>query len=146
MLSDAVLGRPNPWSELFDATRIKPLASAADYIKENVDVPVHLIGDRLKPADAKTMNDVKPGDGKLVDVRGKRVAVYRTDDGDLNVLSSVCPHLGCTVHFNNAERTWDCPCHGSRFATDGQVINGPAMQGLAILSEDGESPKKSSDS
>jgi glycine/D-amino acid oxidase-like deaminating enzyme/nitrite reductase/ring-hydroxylating ferredoxin subunit len=141
MLSDAVLGRPNPWAELFDATRITPLASAKDYIKENVDVPVHLIGDRLKPADAESIEAVKAGEGKLVDVRGKRVAVFRADDGDLKVLSSVCPHLGCTVHFNNAERTWDCPCHGSRFATDGHVIDGPAMKGLATLSADGEEKK-----
>jgi Rieske Fe-S protein len=67
--------------------------------------------------------------------------VYRADDGDIKVLSSVCPHLGCTVHFNNAERTWDCPCHGSRFATDGHVINGPAMKGLANLSANGEEKK-----
>jgi Rieske Fe-S protein len=136
------LGRPNPFAELFDATRVTPLASATDYIKENIEVPVHLFGDRLKPADAKSIDDVNPGEGKLVDIRGKRVAVFRADNGDVKVLSSVCPHLGCTVHFNNAERTWDCPCHGSRFATDGHVINGPAMRGLAKLSGDGEHKKE----
>jgi Rieske Fe-S protein len=138
LLSDTILGKDNPWAELFDATRVKPLASAKEYVRENVDFPLHLIGDRLKRPDAGSLEEVMAGEGKLVDVGGERLAAYRTDDGKLRVVSAVCPHLGCTVHFNNAERTWDCPCHGSRFATDGKVLNGPAMCGLSARPAPGE--------
>lgn len=131
ILSDQVLGRTNPWSELFEATRIKPLSSAKDFVNENVDVPVHLIGDRVRAPDARDVSEVAPGEGKIVRVDGKRLAVFRDDQGALHALSPICPHLGCHVHFNAAEKTWDCPCHGSRFTTDGTVLNGPAVEALA---------------
>jgi glycine/D-amino acid oxidase-like deaminating enzyme/nitrite reductase/ring-hydroxylating ferredoxin subunit len=140
LLVDEVLGRANPWASLFDATRIKPLASARDFIAENVDFPLHLVGDRLRRPDAKDVADVKAGEGKIVAAGGERLAVFRRDDGGLHVVSAICPHLGCQVHFNNAERTWDCPCHGSRFATDGELLNGPATCGLAPRALDEEEP------
>jgi len=143
ILSDAILRQANPWADLFKATRVTPLASAKEFVRENAGVPAHLIGDRLKAPDAQSTDDVKPGEGKLVDVGGHRLAVYRHDDGALQLLSSVCPHLGCTVHFNNAERTWDCPCHGSRFATDGDVLNGPATSALTKVGADGKPIKAS---
>lgn len=131
IMSDAVLRRMNPWSELFDASRIKPLAAAKAYIRENADVAMHLVGDRLKKGDARDLEDVPPGEGKVVYMDGKRLAVYREPDGSLHTCSAVCPHLGCIVHFNAAETTWDCPCHGSRFGVDGSMINGPATSSLA---------------
>lgn len=130
IMTDHVVGRANPWAELYAATRVKPIASAASYLSENVDFPFHLITDHLRPAEASSVDDVKPGEGKTVRVGASRLAVYREPSGKLHALSSVCPHAGCTVKFNPAEKSWDCPCHGSRFAVDGTVLDGPALHPL----------------
>jgi glycine/D-amino acid oxidase-like deaminating enzyme/nitrite reductase/ring-hydroxylating ferredoxin subunit len=131
LLSDAVLGRKNRWAELFDATRIKPLAAAERYLSENADVAVRMIGDRLAGGEDQLLSDVKPGEGKLVEIDGETVAVYRNNTGACTTLSPVCPHLAGIVNWNNAEATWDCPCHGSRFDRFGKVLNGPAMSDLS---------------
>jgi Rieske Fe-S protein len=130
ILCDACLDRQNPFAELYDATRFKPLASATSYISENIDFPMHLIGDALRPPDVQSLDEIRRGEGAIARVRGQRLAVFRDDNGDLHAVSPICTHLGCHVSFNKAERTWDCPCHGSRFATDGAVINGPAVKAL----------------
>src|SRR5262249_6791898 len=115
------------------ATRVKPLAAAHDYIVENAPFPVHLIKDRLTSghADASSPEDLRPGEGGLVAGLDGKMAVYRDEHGNLHGCSPVCPHMGCAVAWNDAERTWDCPCHGSRFSPDGKVINGPAISDLA---------------
>jgi len=130
VMTDRVLGRPNPWASLYDATRIKPLASIKSYIQENVDFPLHLVAGVLKPAEAKSLAEVKHDEGKIVMTGGKRLAVYRDLDGAVHAVSSVCTHLGCHVAFNTAEKSWDCPCHGSRFTADGEVLAGPAIRPL----------------
>ena len=76
------------------------------------------------------MENLAPGEGTVAHVGGKAVAAFRDDDGVLQTCSAVCTHLGCLVNFNPAERSWDCPCHGSRFAIDGSVIEGPAIKNL----------------
>ena len=129
MLSDRVLGRETPWDRLYNPSRIKA-RGLRDFIAENVDFPLHLVKDWLSGADARSPEDVRPGEGKIVRVGGKKVAVYREDNGELHGCSPVCPHMGCQVHWNNTERTWDCPCHGSRFLPTGEVLNGPAVSGL----------------
>lgn len=131
IVRDLVHGRPSPWADLYDATRVKPLASAATYASENIDYPIHLVSDRLTPPDAARLSEIRPGEGKTVRVRGERLAVYRDPQGSLHAVSSVCTHLGCVVKWNAAEKTWDCPCHGSRFGVDGAVLDGPAARALA---------------
>lgn len=131
IVSDLVNGRENPWAELYAATRMKPVSSAATYAAENVDFPMHLVSDRLHPPEAKSPVDIRPGEGKTIRQGGERLAMYRDPAGALHAVSSVCTHLGCLVKFNNAEKTWDCPCHGSRFGIDGAVIDGPATRPLA---------------
>jgi glycine/D-amino acid oxidase-like deaminating enzyme/nitrite reductase/ring-hydroxylating ferredoxin subunit len=128
--SDLILERDNPWAELFDATRVKPLAAAREFVSENVDFPVHLLADRLEKAEADSLADLAKGEGKRLEVGGKKVAAYRDEDGTLFTLDPVCTHMKCLVEFNDAEKTWDCPCHGSRFDTDGKVLNGPAVKDL----------------
>ena len=128
--TDLIVGRTNAWADLFDATRVKPLAGAKDFVAENVDFPLHLVGDRLKGAEADATSAVPAGKGMIVTVDGHKRAVYRDESGALSVLDPVCPHMGCLVSFNDAERSWDCPCHGSRFDTRGDVIDGPAVKGL----------------
>jgi glycine/D-amino acid oxidase-like deaminating enzyme/nitrite reductase/ring-hydroxylating ferredoxin subunit len=142
IISDTILGRENPWKGLYRTTRLTPAKSAADFLKENVDTARLLIQDRLTRAKAEELADIPPGEGKLAEIKGKKLAVYRSETGQVTALSPVCTHLGCLVHWNGHERTWDCPCHGSRFAPDGEVLEGPAIDGLQRLSTpDGEASK-----
>jgi glycine/D-amino acid oxidase-like deaminating enzyme/nitrite reductase/ring-hydroxylating ferredoxin subunit len=131
LLADRILGRVTnaAWDELFDATRITPLASGWTYVEENVDFPVRFIGDRLK-REPTQLSELARGDGSLFTIAGRKVAVHRDVTGELHALSPVCTHLRCLVEFNRAEKTWDCPCHGSRFDATGEVLNGPATRPL----------------
>ena len=130
MLSDLVQGRENPWTGTFDANRFKPLAAGAALLKENVNVGAHFFGDRLAPPDARSLDELGPGEGGIVTVDGERVAAYRDEDGTVHGVSPICTHLWCQVSWNRAERSWDCPCHGSRFDVRGKVIEGPAVEDL----------------
>jgi len=130
LLSDAILGRDNPWASLYDSNRVKPVAGAKDFIKENVKDAVHFVGDRLAKEGEDSADALAPGEAAVVQADGGPVAAYRDDDGAVHAVSAVCTHMGCLVSWNNGERSWDCPCHGSRFAVDGQVLNGPAVQPL----------------
>ncbi|HVS33151.1 MAG TPA: FAD-dependent oxidoreductase, partial [Thermoanaerobaculia bacterium] len=126
--ADLITGRENAWAELFDWKRVHARGAIKDFISENVDYPRRMIMDRLVRSNVETKDvaDVKPGEGKIVSVGGRKLAVHRDDAGTLHALSPVCTHMGCDVAWNDAERTWDCPCHGSRFKTTGEVLNGPA--------------------
>ncbi len=129
MAHDWVQGQANPWRALFDPHR-KKLSGAWDYLVENKDFPYYLAKRLLTAADTATLDEVPCGEGRIVRVKGSKAAAYRRDDGTLSVCSAVCPHLGCIVEWNAAEKTWDCPCHGSRFQATGEVIAGPAEEPL----------------
>jgi glycine/D-amino acid oxidase-like deaminating enzyme/nitrite reductase/ring-hydroxylating ferredoxin subunit len=135
LISDLVLGRENPYARLFDATRIKPLASAWGYVKENIGFPVKLLTHRLTSVNVEDapVQSLRPGDGGIFESDEGKVAVCRDTHGSIHACSAVCTHLGCDVAWNEAEQTWDCPCHGSRFSPDGTVINGPAVSDLRKL-------------
>lgn len=128
-ISDAILGRTNPWAETFDSKRINA-TGLKKALTENAGVGFRFFADRLRRADRGSVDDLRPGEGGLVRVRGRKAAVYRGDDGVLHAHSPVCRHLFCLVDWNPAERSWDCPCHGSRYAADGRVIQGPATKDL----------------
>jgi glycine/D-amino acid oxidase-like deaminating enzyme/nitrite reductase/ring-hydroxylating ferredoxin subunit len=130
LLRDQITGRPNPWSGLFKATRLRPLASAKEVAVHNLDVGLRFVGDRLLTLRPPPVLGLAPGEAGLRDRDGEKVAAYRDPDGRLHAVSGRCTHLGCLVAWNAAERTWDCPCHGSRFGYDGQVLQGPAVEGL----------------
>jgi glycine/D-amino acid oxidase-like deaminating enzyme/nitrite reductase/ring-hydroxylating ferredoxin subunit len=129
---DLILGRDNPYAALYDATRVKPLASAWDYVKENVGFPAHLITDRLTSlnAEERPVQALAPGEGAIFNSDEGKIAVCRDRQNVVHACSAVCTHLGCDVSWNTSEQTWDCPCHGSRFSPDGTVINGPAVSDL----------------
>jgi len=131
MMTDAILGRANPWAGLFDPGRTKIRGGAWDYVKENKDYLYYLIRDRFAGAEGKSLRALKRGQGKILDLRGQRVAAYRDEQGKTTVRSAVCTHMGCTVDWNEAEKTWDCPCHGSRFKPTGEVLAGPAESPLS---------------
>ena len=128
LLTDLIVGRPNPWQTLYDPGR-KSLGSAAEYLKENVNVAKQYL-DYVSPGEVRSVDEIRPGQGALLRQGLTKLAVYRDGQGALHSLSAVCTHLGCIVHWNSLEGTWDCPCHGSRFGTDGRVLNGPAVAGL----------------
>jgi len=128
LVSELIDGRANDAAELFSLKRL-PHGGVKELIAENLSFPRHFLLDRFHTDTTQTF-DVKGGEGKIVAVAGRRLAVHRDDAGTLHALSPVCTHMGCDVAWNPAERTWDCPCHGSRFGTDGKVLNGPATEAL----------------
>jgi glycine/D-amino acid oxidase-like deaminating enzyme/nitrite reductase/ring-hydroxylating ferredoxin subunit len=131
LISDAILGRENEWSGLFSATRFRPLQEAPRFTLENARVGVRFFSGRLTDRGGRPIEDLAAGEGAIVSAGGQKVAGFRDDGGDLHAVSTRCTHLGCQVAWNAAERTWDCPCHGSRFDVDGEVLNGPAVDPLA---------------
>jgi Rieske Fe-S protein len=130
ILRDLMAGRENPWAETFAATRLAPGASVKTLVTENLDAGKRFIGDRLRSWRPRPAAEIPPGRGEIADLDGETVAAYRDDAGVLRAVAPDCTHLGCRVSFNTAERSWDCPCHGSRFDVDGRVIQGPAVRDL----------------
>ncbi|MDB9527491.1 FAD-dependent oxidoreductase [Oscillatoria sp. CS-180] len=128
LLRDLILGQKNPWADLYEATRATPFMTQKS-LKNNLDVGSRWVGDRLKGL-FDNPNQIKPNEGKLVTVGTDKIAAYRDESGTLHQVSAVCPHLGCIVDWNQAEKSWDCPCHGSRFDVDGKILHGPAVNEL----------------
>lgn len=128
LIRDEIMERSHPWGDLFAPNR-KRLAGTWEYLKENKDFPAYFIKEHLAPAGSS--EGQARCTGELVKVNGKKTAVYCDEHGKRTELSPVCPHMGCIVGWNPAEKTWDCPCHGSRFAATGELISGPAETGLA---------------
>jgi glycine/D-amino acid oxidase-like deaminating enzyme/nitrite reductase/ring-hydroxylating ferredoxin subunit len=128
LLAAQIAGRDHDWAELFNPQRLRPRAGAATFVKENANVALHFFGDRV--VKRGSVDEIAPGEGRIVGAGLAQRAAYRDDDGTLHELSARCTHLGCIVNWNSAERTWDCPCHGSRFAATGEVIEGPAVRPL----------------
>jgi glycine/D-amino acid oxidase-like deaminating enzyme/nitrite reductase/ring-hydroxylating ferredoxin subunit len=135
ILSDAVLGRENPWASLYDSKRLDLRASAPKLVKENVQAGLLFFKQRLARGEKRSPDELASGEGALLNVGGLKRAVYKDDAGEVHVLSPVCRHLWCYVEWNEAERTWDCPCHGSRYTGDGRVIEGPSVQDLRRIED-----------
>jgi glycine/D-amino acid oxidase-like deaminating enzyme/nitrite reductase/ring-hydroxylating ferredoxin subunit len=133
LLRDLIAGRENPLAEVYDPQRLE-VRGLPSLAKENADVALRFFGDRVRERSSASTPPA-PGEGKIVARRGRQIAVARDEDGTLHAVSARCTHLGCIVAWNSAERSWDCPCHGSRFAVDGDVLQGPAVKPLA-----GETP------
>jgi glycine/D-amino acid oxidase-like deaminating enzyme/nitrite reductase/ring-hydroxylating ferredoxin subunit len=129
ILADAILGRDNPWAGLFDPNRLHP-AGVLKLAEENVRTGLHFLGDRLRSGGGRPLASLRPGEGGIVELDGETVAGHRRDDGSLVAVSATCTHLACRVAWNAAERSWDCPCHGSRFSPEGDVLQGPAVHRL----------------
>jgi nitrite reductase/ring-hydroxylating ferredoxin subunit len=128
LLTDLILGRKNDWTSLYDPSRISARA-LGEFTKENLNA-VAQFSDYVTAGDVDTAREIPRGSGSVVRRGLKKVAIYRDTHGVLHERSAVCPHLGCIVDWNSTERTWDCPCHGSRFDPEGKVVNGPALAGL----------------
>lgn len=130
IISDLLQGRASAWADLFSPSRVKPLASARDVLRENLNVAWHLIADRLRRETDDGGPPLAPGEGRVLDVDGRKAALYRDEAGSLHVMSATCRHAGCVVRWNPAAKTWDCPCHGGRYLPDGTVLCAPPTKDL----------------
>lgn len=130
ILTDTIMGIESPWQDVFDSTRTEVRRSAKQFLLENANVAKRMIGDRLRTLKVPAVDDLKPGEGGVVDANGEKVGAYRTETGGLHMVSPVCTHLGCQLTWNTGEKSWDCPCHGSRFSYEGDVLQGPATKNL----------------
>jgi glycine/D-amino acid oxidase-like deaminating enzyme/nitrite reductase/ring-hydroxylating ferredoxin subunit len=130
IIADVIDGRNNPWLEVFDATRVGTGQAVTQFVKENASVGMHFVKDRVERLRAGQLAELSPGTGGMASVEGHAVGAYRDTTGKIHAVSLTCTHLGCTLKWNPAETSWDCPCHGSRFTHTGEVIEGPATQPL----------------
>jgi glycine/D-amino acid oxidase-like deaminating enzyme/nitrite reductase/ring-hydroxylating ferredoxin subunit len=129
LLADLIAGRENPWAARFDPNRVS-LRSAHELAGLGARFSFDFVADRVKPAQAGSARDVPSGEARVVRDGLGKVGVYRDEAGRVHAVSLRCTHLGCLLRFNSAERSWDCPCHGSRFDVDGEVLEGPAVDPL----------------
>ena len=135
LLADHIQNKKNPFSGLFIPSRFHADPGLKKLISYNADVAKHLISGKLERPDASP-EALQPGEGKIVTVNGKRAGAYKDEKGCLHLVDTTCTHLGCEVEWNDGERTWDCPCHGSRFTPDGKVAEGPAIKRLKRITQD----------
>jgi glycine/D-amino acid oxidase-like deaminating enzyme/nitrite reductase/ring-hydroxylating ferredoxin subunit len=139
MLTDAILERENAYADLYDASRIDARRSGVTMATETGRVAGFFLRDRLRERDGRDeVERLAPGEGTIARIGGKLYAVSRDESGDLRALSARCTHLGCIVGWNAADRAWECPCHGSRFAADGTVVQGPATANLKSAPRPGD--------
>ncbi|HEU4929880.1 MAG TPA: FAD-dependent oxidoreductase, partial [Candidatus Krumholzibacteria bacterium] len=134
MAVDAYLARENPWSDLYAPDRKAIKTGKWDYLRENAQFPYYLVRDRLSGAEDDSLSALARNSGMILSLSGRKVAAFRDENGNVTLLSPVCTHLKCIVAWNEAEQTWDCPCHGSRFRATGEVFAGPAEENLERLS------------
>ncbi|BAU29578.1 glycine/D-amino acid oxidase-like deaminating enzyme [Aneurinibacillus soli] len=135
LLKDLIAQRDNPYAELYSPSRFNADPSVKNFIVQNADVAKHLIIGKLEVVFTKA-EDLSNDEGAVVTVNGKRAGAYKDRNGTLHLVDTTCTHMGCEVEWNDGERTWDCPCHGSRFSVDGDVIEGPAEQPLKKVEEE----------
>ncbi|MDQ6626287.1 MAG: FAD-dependent oxidoreductase [Verrucomicrobiota bacterium] len=135
LIPDLIMGRANRWEKLYDPSRLS-FKSAGDFLKENINVAAQY-RDYVTGGDVTSLDEIPAGQGAVFRRGLKKIACYRDDAGTVHEMTAVCPHLKCIVHWNRNEKTWDCPCHGSRFDAMGHVMNGPSIADLAPLESDG---------
>lgn len=135
MLRDALDGNPHPLTELLSPSRSVARREPWEYVRGNASFPYYMLERITGHHDADHVDQIAMGTGAVVQSDGQAVAAYRDENGALHRCSAVCTHMGCLVHWNDAARTWDCPCHGSRYAPTGEVISGPAVRPLEPIEE-----------
>ncbi|MFS0654973.1 FAD-dependent oxidoreductase [Bacillus sp. 179-C3.3 HS] len=129
LIGDLIEDKPNPYASIFTPSRGMSDSFIKDFVKENANVAGQLISGKFKQPD-QTIDDLKPGEGGIVSYDDQKCGAYKSEDGSVYLVDTTCTHLGCEVAWNNSDRTWDCPCHGSRFSITGEVMEGPAKKPL----------------
>lgn len=132
-LTDMLVNDKSEYEKLFDPNRIKPVAGFGNFVKEAADVTGKLIGAILPKEKLEELAELAQGEGKVISYEGHSIALYKDEDGNLHALNPACTHIKCLVGWNAAEKTWDCPCHGSRYSYDGEVLTAPARKDLEVI-------------
>lgn len=135
LIADLITGKENKWEKIYDPARFKLLKAGNVFFKEYVSGYMTYIKDKPKHADEVRLSEIRKGEGKIIDIDGKKYGAHVDDDHRLHLVSAECTHLKCIVKWNNDEKSWDCPCHGSRFTPAGKVMNGPANSDLKYHTE-----------
>jgi Rieske Fe-S protein len=128
LIKDLITRGRSEWEEVYSPSRFDLTASIKNMVVENANVAVNLVKGKIEPLPEDI--DLVPGEGKVIDHDGRRAGVYKDEEGHLHIVDTTCTHMGCELNWNSAEKSWDCPCHGSRFTVDGAVIEGPAVRPL----------------
>jgi glycine/D-amino acid oxidase-like deaminating enzyme/nitrite reductase/ring-hydroxylating ferredoxin subunit len=142
ILAEQVNGGEHPWAKVYDPGR-SMLSGLKEYLAENLDATRHWAA-HLGRGEVRSPDELRPGQGAIAKLDGEAVAAYRTTEGELRLLSATCTHAGCVVRWNGFERCWDCPCHGSQFSTEGEVLQGPAHEPLARYEPQATSRRRAS--
>ncbi|HEV8271135.1 MAG TPA: FAD-dependent oxidoreductase [Chitinophagaceae bacterium] len=134
LLTKMICNQDSPYKDLYDPNRLKPVAGFSNFVNHNVDVIKQFASKWFSHDELHELAELATGEGKIVNFKDEKIAIYKDEKGSVHALHPTCTHVGCEVKWNNAELTWDCPCHGARYSYDGQVLNGPATKNLAKVS------------
>ena len=130
ILTDLIIKGDSPWKDVYNPSRQTITASAKNFVVENLNVAKELIGGKISPTPSNV--DLKPGEGKVIELHGQKAGAYRDEQGTLHIVDATCTHMGCELSWNSAEKTWDCPCHASRFTYEGDIVEGPTVTPLKV--------------
>ncbi|MFL5774532.1 MAG: FAD-dependent oxidoreductase [Flavisolibacter sp.] len=132
-LTQLLMGSESQYAKLFSPDRLKPVAGFSNFIKENADVVAQFVGKKISKEKLSSLSDLAAGEARLIKYEGKSLALYKDESGELHAINPTCTHAKCTVDWNTAEKSWDCPCHGARYSADGDVLTGPALHKLEVV-------------
>lgn len=130
VLSEILLTGDSPYKKLFSPARLKPVAGFSEFIKENTDVIKEMVTGWFSADKIPSLSTLAAGEGKVIKYENKKMGIFKDEEGTLFCVDATCPHAYCTIGWNNTERSWDCPCHGARYGTDGRTLNGPTVENL----------------
>ena len=134
LLTKMICNQDSPYKDLYDPNRLKPVAGFTNFVNHNADVVKQFASRWFSHDELHELAELATGEGKIVNFKDEKIAIYKDENGGIHALSPICTHVGCEVKWNNAELSWDCPCHGARYSYDGQILNGPAVKNLAKAS------------
>lgn len=141
LIPDLIMGIENQWEEIYRPSRMHIFKTGKTFVKEFLGGLLQYFKHSPKHADETRLTDIKPGDAKIIEMGKEKYGAYRDEEDSLHIVSATCTHAGCTVRWNHDEKSWDCPCHGSRYSFEGKVLNGPAPQDLVYYKEEGDTVK-----
>ncbi|WP_365990014.1 FAD-dependent oxidoreductase [uncultured Chryseobacterium sp.] len=130
IISDLIINGNSKYENIFNPSRIKPIAGFTSFVEENAVVAFHFIKDKLFKEKITSLHEINEGEAKVVKYEGASYALYKEATGKVHLVKSTCPHAKCEVRWNSAELSWDCPCHGSRFNINGKILTGPSVMAL----------------
>ena len=132
IICDKILGHKNEYEDIFKATRLKPIKNHSEFSNVLKQTVTSFVIDKLD-IPKESLNSISPNEGKIIEVSGKKIGVYRDERNNLHGVKPICSHLGCELSWNNLNKTWDCPCHGSVFSYDGKSLYDPSINDLEII-------------